>query len=192
MSQPEELALERRAQRLEGEVLSRVVYQQLRWSPASAAWPSTRVHPVELAVYLETATGARFRVRWADELGLRHGYGVAVEPVRVLDPAAGTLHEASELAAWEGRIGRRVVRARVHWQEIERALRGSVRTSIAIGIDHLARADFPQTLELELEGGAAVFVAAARLDESARRAVGFTNHLLVLFAREELAALGLA
>jgi hypothetical protein len=192
VSAPGELALERRAQRLEGEVLSRVVYQQLRWSAASPAWAAAGPHPVEVAVFLETAAGARLRVRWADELGLRHGYGVAIDPVRVLDPAAGTLHEASELAAWTERIGRRVLRARVHWQEIERALRGSVRTSLAIGLDHLSRVDFPQTLELELEGGAAVFLVAARLDESTRRAVGFTNHLLVIFAREELEALGLA
>lgn len=192
MSAPDELALERRAARLEGEVLSRVVYQQLRWSSPSPAWATGNAHPVEVAVILETAAGVRFRVRWADELELRHGYGVAVDPIRVLDPAAGTLHEASGLPAWAGLIGRRVAHARVHWREIEQALRGSVRTSLAIGLDHLARVDFPQTLELELEGGSAVFLAAARLDEGGRRAVGFTNHLLVLFARAELEALGLA
>jgi len=183
-----ELALERRAARLEGEVLAAVLYQQLRWS-GPAEWAGEGPHSVELAVHLQMASGRRFSITWADELELRHGFGVAVDEVRVLDPDRGPLHDLSHASPWAGLLGRRVQRGRVHWRPVERALRSSLRAMVAVHADHLSRLDFPQTLELELEEAGSVYLAAARLHEGG--ALGFTNHLLVLFTRGELERLGL-
>ncbi len=188
MKEPE-LKLERRAARLQGEVLERVLYQQLSWSAeAGASWSGSGPHPVERAVYLQSRSGRRFRVSWADELGLRHGFGVAIDELRSVDADLGPLHEGG--GPWAALLGRRVVSSRVHWREIEKALRPGFGIMVAIHADHLSRRDYPATLELGLDGGASVFIAAARLLEDGS-AIGFCNHLLVLFDRGDLVRLGL-
>lgn len=172
-----ELDLELRVRQLEGETIARVHYQQLRWS-APGAWEATP-HSVELAVFVECESGRRFRFGWADELGLHHGHGIALSEVRVLDRDAGPLTEVT----WPRR---RITGASVLWRNIYDSMRGGFL--VGIGGDHLRRQDYPQSIQLDLDGEP-IFVSAARLtDEGAQ---GFTNHLLVLFSRGELERLGL-
>ena len=88
----EELELEKAARRIEGESLSRVYYQSAGGAD-SPAWAGPGPHPVQLAVYLEMASGQIFRVYWADQFNLHHGHGIAIARTPVIDrdlgPAAG-------------------------------------------------------------------------------------------------------
>jgi hypothetical protein len=173
-----ELDLELRVRQLEGETLARVHYQQLRWS--APAMPHSPPHSVELAVLVECQSGRKFRFGWADELGLHHGHGITLSEVRVFDRDAGPLTEVT----WpRTRIGA----ASVLWRNIDDSMRGGFL--VGIGADYLRRQDYPQSIQLDLDGGGQIFVSAARLTEDG--AQGFTNHLLVLFSRDELERLGL-
>jgi hypothetical protein len=175
-----ELDLELRVRQLEGETLSRIHYQQLRWSaPAALHSPP---HPVELAVFVECESGRKLRFGWADELGLHHGHGISLSEVRVIDRDAGPLTEV----VWPRR---RIVAASVLWRNIYDSLRGSFSGLVGVGGDHLRRQDYPQSIQLDLDGGGQIFVSAARLTGDG--AEGFSNHLLVLFSRSELERLGL-
>ena len=177
-----ELDLALRVRQLEGEIIERAHYQQLRWSAPANPPPHSPVHSVELAVLVECESGRRFRFGWADELGLHHGHGISFAEVRVFDRDAGPLTEV----AWPRR---RVIGASVLWRNIYDSLRGSFSGLVGIGGDHLRRQDYPQSIQLDLDGGEQIFVSAARLTEDGAR--GFTNHLLILFSRGELERLGL-
>ena len=175
-----ELELELRARQLVGETIEDVQYQQLPWTERTAIGEAP--HGVE---HLRMASGRRFRIGWADELRLHHGHHVTLSELRVIDRDAGPL----ERAEWP----RRTIRgASIVWRDVCDALRGSFRTMVGIGGDHLRRLDYPQTLQLDLDGTdlAHVFVSAARLVADGS-AVGFTNHLLVVFSHDELRRLQL-
>jgi hypothetical protein len=172
----DELDLELRARELAGETIADVCYQQLRWSD------DVRPHSVELAVHLHMRSGRRFRVGWADEFGLHHGHGVTVSEVRRIDRDAGPVQPGE----WPSR---RIRSASIHWRSVRDALRGGFSTMVAIGGDHLRRLDYPQTLQIDLDDGAQIFVTAARREDGVVR--GFANHLLVVFSRVELDDLGL-
>jgi hypothetical protein len=171
-----ELALERRAQRLVGRRIARIWYHGARTlAPA--------VHEVAVAVHLELDDGRRVRIGTSRELATRHGFGVCLGEQRTLDPAA---REVTGMPPWEPGA---VAAARIHWRAIEDALRSSLRTGLAIGIDHLTRYDFPQALELAWPG-TALFVAAARLTSPAM-ADGLAGSLLVIAGACGLARLRL-
>ncbi|HEU0036181.1 MAG TPA: hypothetical protein VFQ53_36460 [Kofleriaceae bacterium] len=173
-----ELALELRARALVGETIADVAYQHLRWRDGARGAHDD----VELAVQLRMASQRRFRIGWADEFGLHHGHGITVSEVRRVDRDAGPL----EPAAWPRA---RIRAATIHWKSIDDALRNSLSIMVAIGGDHLRRADYPQTLQLDLDDGSQVFASAARVVDGQAR--GFTNHLVVVFSRAELDRLGL-
>jgi hypothetical protein len=178
-----ELELELRARQLVGETIEEVHYQQLPWTARAAIGDGS--HGVELAVHLRMASGRRFRIGWADELGLHHGHHITVTELRVVDRDAGPL----ERIDWP----RRTIRAAtIEWRDVREALRGSLRTMVGIGGDYLRRLDYPQTLQLDLDGTAPaqIFVSAARLGADGV-ASGFTNHLLVVFSYDELRRLQL-
>lgn len=186
-----ELELERRVRKLAGETLQRVLYQHPpREEPREDEHREGGPHSVGLAVFVECESGVRFRIGWGDDFGLHHGWGVTIGETRVIDRDAGVLEDVSGHAAWRTLIGSRITSAAVQWQSIRDAIRGNLFTSIAIGADHFTRRDFPQTIELLFDGGAAVFVAAARIGEEGRAEV-FTNNLLVVFGSESRDALGL-
>jgi len=156
------------AQRLVGRRIARVWYHDA---------------PTLVAVHLELDDGRRVRIGTSRELATRHGFGVCLGEQQTLDPAA---REVTGTPPWQPSA---VAAARIHWRAIEDALRSSLRTGLAIGIDHLMRHDFPQALELAWPG-TTVFVAAARLT-SPTTAEGFAGSLLVIAGAAELARLQL-
>jgi hypothetical protein len=160
-----ELALERRAQRLAGRRVARVWYHDAR-----ALGPV--VHEVAVAVHLELDDGRRVRIGTSRELATRHGSGVCLGEQHTLPPG---VREVTGTPPWASDP---ITAARVHWRAIEDALRASLRTGLAIGIDHLTRHDFPQALEL-VWANSLLFVAAARLT-SPTTAEGLASSLLVI------------
>jgi hypothetical protein len=173
-----EIALERRVRRVEGCVLAKILYQRAPFCEvAPLAWSTREPHPVE-AAYVETDTGRIFRIFWADEFHLRHGFGVSLKETRVIDRDLGPLEDLSTSAGWRELVGQRMTASLVHWQTIEKALRSSFRIMVAIHADHVSRWDYPETIELGFEGGQKRYFSAAALRPPST-IVRFTNHLLI-------------
>ena len=157
-----ELKLEKRANKLRGEILKAVHYQR--------GTESDDFDSVEHLVFLDFKSGNRVAIGCTDELRYKHGWGISVKPQRVIDTAFGPAVDVSK--RWAPRIGRKITKAQIHWDDIEERLR-----SLSIGGmygAHFGRTDHPQTLELDL-GGHPVFIAAAR------GAAGPFVHQLVVF-----------
>lgn len=184
----EELELEKAARRIEGESLSRVYYQSAGGAD-SPAWAGPGPHPVQLAVYLEMASGQIFRVYWADQFNLHHGHGIAIARTPVIDRDLGPVEEATMLPAWKDSIGLRIQSAMIQWRAVSEALRPSFIGLVAIHGDWVRRSDYPQALGLGFDGGRQFFIAAAHLLEG--KAAGFANSLLVVFDRSQMESLGL-
>lgn len=177
-----ELDLEKRARRLVGQSLSKVLYQQAGWSGPDWRVPGhPGLHTVDLAVYLETGSGELHRIGWADEFGLHHGFGVTTKPVKVPDRDRGVMADLSDDAAWRMLLDRPIQAARIHWESVREALRNSLSIGVSICADHLRRLDYPQSLELVFDDNAAVKFDATRIDPQGNR-LPFTNNLLVSFA----------
>ncbi|MFT3697778.1 MAG: hypothetical protein QM831_31855 [Kofleriaceae bacterium] len=148
-----EVALETMARRLEGRVLTGVVYQG---SPTLGD-----VHVATHAVFLEA--GERIEVVAEDQVGIGHGVGVWLRPRKVIDPAFGAIMPAGDTEMWQRFVGTPVTRATINWADIYESLRGSLSITIAIHADHLRRIDYPASLELEFpEGG--ISITAGRFD----------------------------
>ncbi len=182
-----ETELELAARRLEGARLRRVVYLDpfdgggfASGHPAvgssAEAKSGTKVdrgsHPdgdrVGLAMFLELATDRIVCVRWSDDFGLRHGFGVTLSDVALIDGDQGRLDDVTP--RWIGAIGRPITRASIRWRSIEEDLRGTFKIGIAIHADHLSRRDYPAALELDVG------------DRRISIETGFQNHLIVRFA----------
>ena len=176
-----ELDLEKSALKLIGQRLARVRYQRADWTESGWQVPGhLGVHSVGVAVYLETSLGAIHRVYWADELGLRHGFGISVSPIKVPHRDAGPIQDLSVDPLWQPILDNPITAARIHWRDIRDSLRSSLSIGVAICADHLSRQDYPQSLELVFQGGQQVFFSAADLPPG-DDPILFTNNILVLF-----------
>jgi hypothetical protein len=180
MARVSELELEERARRLEGQVLRGVTYQ----GTTSLAG---EVHTATHAVHLEL--DHRIEITATDVVGIVHGSGISLRPRKVLDPAYGSVVDASATPGWQALVGTAVRRAIVHWDDLFDTLRGSLSISIAIHADHLRRRDYPATLELGFAHGTA-FVSAARLDPRGK-AQRLEPELVIFFSDQSGRALGL-
>ena len=176
-----ELALEQRAHRLRGERLRAVFYQRGRELEGG-------MDSVGHLVFLDFESGTRVAIGCTDELRYKHGFGISVRPQRVIDTAFGEAVDMGDRPRWKALFGRSVTSTSIHWDGIKERLRPTLAIGVAIHADHLSRLDYPQTLELDLEGQS-VFFAAAR--PSGKGAVPFVNELLVFFSAETREALGL-
>jgi hypothetical protein len=155
--------------------LTAVFYQRAPHAARPPAWSTHDPHPVE-AIYLQTAKRL-FKVYWADEFHLRHGFGVAIAEPRVIDRDAGPVDDVSGEVGWRDVIGSPIATSSLHWHSISDALRSTFRIMVAIHADHLSRSDYPAMIELGFETGAKRYLSAAvvRGDEVVR----FSNHMLV-------------
>jgi len=163
-----ETELELAARRLEGARLRRVVYLD----PFDSSDRAMRVHPggerVGLAIFLALAGGRIVEVRWSDDLGLRHGFGVALRDVILIDGDRGRLDDVTP--SWADSIGVPIARAAIRWRPIEDDLRSTFKIGVAIHADHLSRSDYPAALELDIG------------DRRISIETEFANHLIVRFA----------
>ncbi len=146
--------LEERARLVEGETLVRVLYQRPRELGVE--------HAVERAVYLECESGFRAAIGTSDELRVHHGFGVTVGEQRVIDPAWGEIVDVSSDVRWKGRLGSRIVRAMIRWDDVRERLRSSLSIGVSIHADYLRRQDFPASLDLDIGGSVISFMAARR------------------------------
>jgi hypothetical protein len=152
-----EAELELAARRLQGETLVRVHYLD-PWPGIERDDAAADADTVGLAVYLGLASGRSVEVRWADELGIHHGFGVAVRDVGVPDGDLGRLTDAT--ARWADRIGARITGATVTWGDTRAELRGPLAIGVGIGADYLRRVDYPRALLIDFAGAPRVAIEA--------------------------------
>jgi len=138
------------------------------------------VHSVLHLVWLDFESGLRIAVGYADELAVHHGFSISLRERRVIDPAYGAVDDVGGTPCWAPRVGRRVERANILWDDVYDRLRPSLGIGVTIHADYLRRLDYPQTLALDMGEAGSAFVAVA-----------FESELRVLFSRERAEALGL-
>ncbi len=172
-----ELELERDARRLERRTLTRVLYQRARAIDAIRAGAAE--HAIEHRVVLEFGD-SRIAIDYDGALATRHGFGIALRQINVVDPAYGAIEDVSATPRWRGMIDHEVATSRIVWDDVRARLRGTFAISVAIHADYLTRRDFPSALELEV-GGTQVLIAAARRAPDGEL-VGYVNELLVSFS----------
>jgi hypothetical protein len=140
-----ETEMELIARRLEGETLARVHYVDA-WPGVDRTSGDHGDDTVGIAVCLALASGRVLEVRWADELGLRHGFGIGLRELRVPDGDRGRLEDVTP--RWGALVGTPITRATVQWGLVRNDLRSTFQIGLAICADHLTRADYPRALEL--------------------------------------------
>lgn len=172
-----ELELEQRAIRLEGETLVRVCYQRPRLLDGIRA--GAALHPIEHRLVFDFASGTKVAIDYSNELSTRHGFGVSLRELRVVDPAYGPIEDVGDTPRWAPLVGRAIARARIVWDDVRDRLRGTFAIGVAIHSDYLTRRDFPSALELAI-GDTRVLIAAARLAADGT-IVPYANELLVSF-----------
>ena len=90
-------------------------------------------------------------LEWADDLGLHHGFHLALREVTGFDEDRGRVVEVTDEWARNGRLGR-IARATLEWGDARADLRSSLSIGVAIHADYLRRSDYPRTLTLRILG----------------------------------------
>ena len=171
-----ELELEQAARRLEHRTLDRVFYQRARALADIEA--GVAPHSIEHRVVLDVA-GTRVAIDYSNELATRHGFGIVLRDVKVIDPAYGPIEDVSGTPRWAPLIGHEIASVRIVWDDIRDRIGTGFGILLAIHADHLTRQDFPSALELGIAGTRVLVAAARRTADGA--IVPYANELLVSF-----------
>jgi hypothetical protein len=139
-----EIDLELAARRLEGLMIERVFYLYTWDAPASMGEDAL------FAVVLDFGDRC-LEVCWADELGLHHGFHIALHDVTGPDPDRGRIVEVTDEWRKRDRL-KRIARATIEWGDVRADLRTNFAIGVAIHADHLRRIDYPRALVLRIVG----------------------------------------
>jgi len=137
-------------------------------------------HSVTRALYLQTADHRYFRITWADELNIYHGFGVSLKQVSLYPDRNPQLLHLSNHPAWRPFFNTPILSTRIHWQYVLDNMRG--RLLPFCGMGYLRRTDYPQSVELLFEPGCSLFFSALSIDEAGNSAT-MANHLTIFFSK---------
>ena len=173
-----EIELEKRARSLENCTISKIWYQQMEGGTEN--YHVKDFHSIDTSVYFQTENNKIFRIYWADELGMYHGFGVAIKEVALIDKEEGVFTEVTNDNNWTGVLGKRIISTQIHWQNIIDNMRSGLVPMLGMG--YLRRRDYPQTLEINLEGGLQLFISVLKISND-NNCIPFTNHLSIFFQK---------
>jgi hypothetical protein len=178
-----ELELEQRMRLPEQQVLTRIWYEQNMHT--SHAFDCSDFHSIERVIYFETASGKKFKMQWADELGIYHGFGISLKAIPAIDANGAQLTEVTDHPAWEPYREQPITTVHVHWQRIL----DNMRTNLVpvCGIGYLRRIDYPQTLELIFKNNSRLFISVLKIDPSYHN-IPLTNNLTIFFNSQQFDA----
>jgi len=176
-----EIDLEKRARSIENTIIVKVWYQQLEDGVKS--YSNNGFHSIDTAVYLKTENNRTFKIFWADEFGLHHGFGISIREIRVMDKEEGVFVEVTHDKDWQGVIGKKITSAQVHWQDVIENMRD--RLVPMLGMGYITRNDYPQTIELKFDTGEQVFVSAIKITGE-NKCIPFTNHVTTFFSKQAI------
>ncbi|MDF2188617.1 hypothetical protein [Paraflavitalea sp. CAU 1676] len=174
-----EFEFEQQVRSIESAVISNVWYE----TDEEDALPNTGepdYHAVSRAVYLQTADQRYFRITWADQLNIYHGFGASLKQVPLYPERNPQLIPAGHLPVWQQFFGKPVRSTTIHWQFVLHNMRH--RLVPLLGMGYLRRTDYPQTIELLFDQETSLFFSALSIGENDQVAT-MTNHLTVFFSK---------
>jgi hypothetical protein len=174
-----EMDLEKRACSFENKTITGVLYQQL--DNGSEHYQKNDFHSVDTAVYFKTSDHKIYQIYWVDELGLYHGFGISLKETAVINKDEGILTDVTNDNAMKNLIGMRTKTVRMYWQNVI----DNMRTSLVpfLGMGHIHRQDYPQTIEILFEGGMQLYISVLKITDD-NVCIPFTNHLSVFFDKQ--------
>jgi hypothetical protein len=170
-----ELDLEKRVRSIENDTITDIWYQQM---DEEADGYDKEFHSIDTAVYMKTGKNKIFKMSWADEFGLYHGFGISLKEIKIIDKDTGFFTEMTQDKNYQTIIGKKIASARVHWQDVIDNMRGD-RIPI-LGMGYIRRRDYPQTVEINFEDGLQMFGSAMKIQDDGK-CIPFTNHLTIFF-----------
>jgi hypothetical protein len=174
-----EIELEKRARSIENTTILKIWYQQME--DGTQSHNCVDYHSVETAIYLQAENKKIFRISWADEFGLHHGFGISIREIRMIDKSEGLFTEVTNDKDWKGMVGIKIESVQIHWQNVIENMRSGLVPMLGMGF--ITRRDYPQTIEINFETGQQVFVSAMKITEDSK-CVPFTNHVTVFFEKK--------
>jgi hypothetical protein len=171
-----EIDLEKRVRLLENSVVTDVWYEQME--NGTVRYDGGNFHSVDTAIYLRMTNNKTFKIFWADEFGLYHGFGISVKEAGIVDKDNGEFVDTTQDRRWLMVEGKKIVSAGTHWKNVLDDMR-SGRVPF-LGMGYIRRRDYPQTVELSFEGGSKIFVSAMKISDEGV-CIPFTNSLTVFF-----------
>jgi len=173
-----ELELEKRVHSIEKNKIVRVWYQFVDID--SVNYNMNHFHSIDLAIYFKSENNTFYKIYWADELGLYHGYGISIKEIPLMNIDEGAFIESTNDPHWKIFIGKKIVSARLYWQNVIDNMRDGLVPFLGMG--HIRRADYPQTLEINFDDGNQVFISVLKITNDCK-CIPFTNHLSVFFQK---------
>jgi hypothetical protein len=174
-----EIELEKRVRSFESCTISKIWYQQME--EGTDNYQMKDFHSVDVAIYFETENNKIFRIYWADELGIYHGFGVSIKEIAVIDKDDGIFMDVSNDNNWKAMLGKRIISTQIHWQNIIDNMRSGLVP--VLGMGYLRRRDYPQTLEIKLEDGLQFYISVLKITDN-NKCIPFTNHLSIFFQKD--------
>jgi hypothetical protein len=176
-----EIELEKRVRSIENETITKIWYHQME--NGTEIYNGNDFHSVDTAIYLHTANKKIFKIFWADEFGLYHGFGISLKEISVMDKDNGVFTDVSEDKDYKGIIGTKINSVMLYWQDVIDNMRW-YRVPF-LGMGYIRRKDYPQTLELNFDNGIELFVSAMKISDD-NKCVPFDNHLTVFFNKSAI------
>lgn len=139
-------------------------------------------HSVDRAVYLQTADQRYFRISWADDLNIHHGFGVSFKQVKLYPERNRQLVLVNLSFPWQDFLGKPVLSTRIQWELVLKNMRSPLRPLFGIG--YLRRWDYPQSIELSFGQNKSLFFSSLSVDETGNIST-MTNHLTIFFSAAE-------
>ena len=150
-----ELDLEKRIRSIENDAITDIWYQKMKEETDIC---NKEFHSIDAAVYIKTGKNKIFKMSWADEFGLYHGFGISLKEIKVIDKDMGFFTEMTQDNSYQAIIGNKIISAKLHWQNVIDNMRSN-RIPI-LGMGYIRRRDYPQTIELNFDCGPQLFISA--------------------------------
>jgi hypothetical protein len=174
-----EIELEKRVRSIESCTISKIWYQQME--EGTENYRMKDFHSVDVAIYFETENNKIFKIYWADELGIYHGFGISIREISVMDKDDGIFMDVSNDNNLKAILDKRIISTQIHWQNIIDNMRSGLVP--VLGMGYLRRRDYPQTLEINFEGGLQLFISVLKIIDN-NKCIPLTNHISIFFQKD--------
>lgn len=137
-------------------------------------------HSIARALYLQTADHRYFRIAWADEMNIYHGFGISLKQVSLYPDRLPQLLCVTAHPAWQRFLHTPVLSTVIHWEYVVDNMRS--RLLPICGMGYLRRSDYPQSIELIFGRNSSLLFSALAITDAGNSST-MTNHLTIFFSK---------